>query len=291
MSEYDEDSFIIGTMTYSFSRLNSFYTCPYEWHQDYIECAEKDGSAQAQFGSLIHTILELYEKGELDIFDLSQYYEDHFNEVITYDFPPNKYVDLRDKYYNAGLEYLDNIDLDLTSYDVLGIEHRVDFKIGDYDCIGFIDLLLQDKTTGEITILDHKSASIGILKSGKIAKKDIDHFESFKRQLYLYAKPVIEQYGHVDKLKWNLFKERSYIEIPFNQSEYEAALNWASDTISKIESETEWGLNPEFLKAKSEDKYPPFYCMSLCSQRYHCPYKYEHMEHLRWLKSMGEIEI
>lgn len=286
MSEYNEDSFIIGTMTYSFSRLNSFYTCPYEWHRVYIDCDEKDNSAMAQFGSLMHSILEMYANGKLEVFELSQYYMDHFNDAVTYDFPPNKYIDMRQKYYDAGLDYLDNIDLDLDSYNVLGVEKKVEFKINKYDCIGFIDLLLQDKKSGEIIILDHKSASIGVLKSGKIAKKDREHFDQFKKQLYLYAKPVIQEYGRVDKLKWNMFRDQKYIEIPFDQKEYEESLQWAEDTIKLIEAETEWGLNQEFVKAREEDKYPPFYCMNLCSQRYHCSEKYAHLEHLRWINSI-----
>lgn len=288
MNEFTEDSFVIGTMRWSFSRLNSFDTCHYEWHKVYIECEDKDSSAMAQFGSLMHTILEKYAKGELDLFDLNDYYEEHFNEEVTYDFPPNKYVDLRDKYYQQGLDYLDNINLDFDRYEILGVEKKVLFSIGGYECIGFIDLLLRDKNTGEIIIEDHKSASIGILKSGKIAKKDQEHFESFKKQLYLYSKPILEEYGSVDKLKWNLFKEQKFIEIPFNQDEYEESIKWAEDTIKRIESETEWGINKELVKAKQENKYPPFYCMNLCSMRFHCPYKYEHLEALRTLNSCEE---
>lgn len=282
MNEYNGEDFIIASMKWSFSRLNSFDICPYEWHRIYIDATtEKDGSAMAQFGSLIHSILEKYAKGELSIFDLNQYYEDHFNEVITYEFPPNKYVDLRQQYYEKGLDYLDNINLDFNRYNILGIEQEVNFDINGYNCIGFIDLLLQDKDTGEIIIEDHKSASIKILKSGGIAKKDREHFDSFKKQLYLYSKPVIEKYGHVDKLKWNLFKEQRFIEIPFDKEEYEASIIWAANTINRIENETEWGVNKEFIKACEENKYPPFYCMNLCSIRYHCPYKYEHLEMLR----------
>jgi hypothetical protein len=289
MNEFTEDAFIVGTMRWSFSRLNSFDTCQYEWHRVYIDATtEKDDSAMAQFGSLIHSILEKYAKGELDIFELSQYYEEHFNEVVTYDFPPNKYVDLRQKYYEQGLDYLDNINLDLDRYNILGVEREVNFDINGYDCIGFIDLLLQDKDTGEIIIEDHKSASIKILKSGAVSKKDREHFESFKKQLYLYAKPIIEEYGHVDKLKWNLFKEQRFIEIPFDQKEYEASIIWAADTINRIENETEWGINKELIKAREENKYPPFYCMNLCSIRYHCPYKYEQLEMLRIMNEGGD---
>ena len=280
MNEFTEDSFIIGTMRYSFSRLTSFDTCPYEWHRVYVDCADKDGSAFAQFGSLMHEILEKYVKGELSIFEISQFYIDHFDDYVTCDFPPNKYVDMRDKYYNAGLEYLDNIDLDLERYEVLGVEREVQFTVGKYDCIGFIDLLLRDKETDEIIILDHKSASIKILKNGQISKKDVDHFDSFKKQLYLYAMPILEEYGHVDKLKWNLFREKQYLEIPFDTNEYHESIKWAEDTIKRIESETEWDINPELVKAQLDHKYPPFYCTQLCSQRNTCPYKKDYVNQL-----------
>ena len=281
MSERNEDAFVIGTMRWSFSRISSFSTCPFEWHKIYIDCADKVESSFGQFGTLMHTILEKYEKGELDIFDLSQYYEDHFNEYVTCEFPNNKYVSLYEKYYQAGLEYLNNIDLDIISQEILGVEKQVSFNIGGHEFIGFIDLLLRDKQTGDITILDHKSASIGILKSGKVAKKDRDHFDSFKKQLYLYSKPVIDEYGHVDKLKWNLFKEQKYIEIPFDKDEYEAAIQWAEDIINTIEAETEWNINNDLVKAMIDGKYPPFYCMNLCSQRYNCPDKCEYLEQLK----------
>ena len=290
MNDYDEDQFIIGTMEYSFSRLHSFYNCQREWHQVYIDCESKESSAMAQFGSLVHKILEMYAKGELEIFELSQYYEEHFAENVTYDFPRNQYVDLREKYYSQGLDYFDNIDLDLERYEVLGVERKEEFKIGDYDCIGFIDLLLRDKETGEIIILDHKSASIGILKSGKIAKKDREHFENFKKQLYLYSIPIIEQYGHVDKLKWNLFRDQKYIEIPWDKKEYEESIEWAKDTITAIENEKEWGINPELEKAMADGKYPPFYCMNLCSQRWTCPVKLQYLEDLKFQKMLEESD-
>lgn len=281
MSNHEEDAFIISMMLWSYSRLNSFYTCPYEWHKIYIEGVKQAESAQAQFGTFFHSILEKYAKGELDIFELCQYYEDHFDEEITCDFPPNKYVDMRQKYYEEGLDYLANINLNLDDYEVLGVERKVSFEIGGYNMVGFIDLLLRDKQSGEIIILDHKSAKIGVLKKGGIAKKDKAHFESFKKQLYLYAKPVLEEYGIVDKLRWNLFRDQRFIEIPFDRKEYEEALAWALDTIKRIETETEWGINEEMIDAINNEKYPPFFCVNLCGYKYECPYRNGLLEELR----------
>lgn len=268
-------------MCWSFSRLNSFYTCPYEWHKDYIECEEKAGSAQTQFGSFLHLILEKYAKDELSIFNVSEYYQENFDEAVTYNFPHNKYVDLRQRYYDEGLAYLDNINLNLEAYDVLGVEKKVKFEIDGYDVVGFIDLLLRDKETGEITILDHKSAKISVLKNGGIAKKDREHFESFKRQLYMYAKPVIEEYGRVDKLKWNLFRDQKFIEIPFVKKEYDKTLKWVVDTIKKIEAETDWNINREMAEAMVDGKFVPYYCLNLCAQRFACPFRNGHLQTLQ----------
>ena len=183
----EELDFLLDTMTWSFSRLNSYYNCTYEWRLHYLECNKSENGFFGEYGSLIHTILEKYAKGELSLFDLNQYYEEHFNEYVPHDAPPNKYVDIRQSYYDKGIEYLNNIDLYLEKYEILGVEKEVNFRIGDKDFVGYIDLLVRDKETNEIVIIDHKSASIKILKNGNISKSDQQHFLEFKRQLYIQS--------------------------------------------------------------------------------------------------------
>lgn len=257
------NNFIIENMVWSFSRMNSYYNCPYEWYLHYYLCNHSEGGFFSEYGSLMHSILEKYAKGNLSLFELNQYYEEHFNEEIPHDAPPNNYVDIRQSYYDKGVDYLDNIDLDLDSYEILGVEKKVEFELFGKKFIGFIDLLVRDKQTGEIIIIDHKSASIKILKNGNISKSDQAHFLEFKRQLYLYSYPIIKEYGKVSKLKWNMFKDRRWIEIPWKQEEYDEAIQWAKDTLELIEKETEWAPNPD-----------PYYCRYLCGQRNNaCEYK------------------
>ena len=211
----------------------------------------------------MHKILEMYEREELSLFELSQYYEDNFWSEVTYDAPPNKYVDIKQSYYEKGLEYLDNIDLILDKYEILGVEKEVKFKIGDYEMVGYIDLLLREKESGKIIVLDHKSASLKFKKNGDISKSDMQHFLEFKRQLYLYSMPVIEEYGHVDYLEWNMFKDRKHIKIDWNEEEYKEAIQWAFDTVKLIEQENAWLPNPDY-----------YYCHYLCGQRENaCEYK------------------
>ena len=259
----DELDFLLDTMTWSFSRLNSFYNCPYEWKLRYIDCNKSENGFFGEYGSLIHKILEKYEKGELSLFELNDYYEEHFSESVPHDAPPNKYVDIKQSYYEKGLDYFNNIDLDLDKYEVLGVEKEVRFQIAGKDFVGYIDLLLKEKETGKIIILDHKSASIKILKNGKVSKSDQEHVREFIRQLCLYAIPIIEEYGHVDELWWNLFKDKNWLKMPFNKEDYDEAIQWAEDTLKLIETEKEWLPNPDF-----------YYCNYLCGQRNHaCEYK------------------
>ena len=251
-------------MTWSFSRLNSFYNCPYEWRLHYMDCNKSENGFFGEYGSLIHKILEKYEKGELSLFELNDYYEEHFSESVPHDAPPNKYVDIKQSYYEKGLDYFNNIDLDLDKYEVLGVEKEVRFQIAGKDFVGYIDLLLKEKETGKIIILDHKSASIKILKNGKVSKSDQEHVREFIRQLCLYAIPIIEEYGHVDELWWNLFKDKNWLKMPFNKEDYDEAIQWAEDTLKLIEAEKQWLPNNS----------SSYYCNYLCGQRNNaCEYK------------------
>jgi hypothetical protein len=261
MSEY---GFIVDTMRWSFSRLNSYYNCPYEWNLKYIECVEAEDNFFNQYGKLQHKILEKYSKGEMTLFELPQYYEDNFNEEITLEAPYNKYTDIRQSYYNKGLEYLNNLDFILDEYEILGIEKEIKFKIGKYELVGYIDLLLRDKK-GRIIIIDHKSANIKILKSGKVSKTDLKHVEEFKRQLYLYSMAIHNEYGVFPRyLKWNLFNNQTWLEMKFNNKKYKKTLKWAFVTIKKIEEEILWLPNPDY-----------YYCYNLCGFRNKaCPYKF-----------------
>ena len=259
----NELDFLLDTMTWSFSRLNSFYNCRYEWKLRYIDCNKSENGFFSEYGSLIHKILEKYEKGELSLFELNDYYEEHFSESVPHDAPPNKYVDIKQSYYEKGIDYFNNIDLDLDKYEVLGVEKEVRFQIAGKDFVGYIDLLLKEKETGKIIILDHKSASIKILKNGKVSKSDQEHVREFIRQLCLYAIPIIEEYGHVDELWWNLFKDKNWLKMPFNKGDYDEAIKWAEDTLTLIENEKNWFPNPD-----------SYYCNFLCGQRNHaCEYK------------------
>lgn len=255
----------IGDMEWSYSRLSGFSGCAYAWYRAYICQEEGEENAFAQFGSLCHKCIEMFLNGELDIFTAAQWYQDHYSEYVTCDFPSNKYKDLGEAAYEAGLEYFNNISFDFNRYEVLGVEKEYHFKIGDYRFKGFVDALYLDKYTKEIIIRDHKSSHFRYLKNGEISKSNLDQFNHYVMQELIYSIPVIEEYGRVDFLSWNMFRDRREIKIPFDANKLEETKEWVINTIHQIEQELLWA--PDNSKENS------YFCNTLCNFRRTCPYR------------------
>lgn len=253
----------IENMVWSFSRVNSVGQCPYSFYKYYIEEQPADPNCFAQFGTICHETLEKYLKGELDMFSVSQYYQDNYPEIVTCDFPSNKYVDLGQKAYEAGLDFFNNINFDFSKYEVLGVEKELRFKVGKYQFQGFADALYRDKETGEIILRDHKTTSFKYLKNGSVSKSNAKHFQDYKRQEYLYCIPIIEEYGKVDKLSWNMIRDRKIIEIPFDKKEFKEAQEWAINNIHILENELLW----------LPDTSNSYFCNVLCNCRSGCLYR------------------
>lgn len=51
----EELDFLLGTMQWSFSRLNSYYNCPYEWKLHYLECNKSENGFFGEYGSLVRS--------------------------------------------------------------------------------------------------------------------------------------------------------------------------------------------------------------------------------------------
>lgn len=244
--------------------MSSFYNCPYGWKMVYIDCTEPEQNFYSQFGLLGHNLLQEYFEEKLDKYDLANEYKNRFNIEITKDTPYSRSENLRDNYFEKGLYYFENFDLDLSDYNILGVELKVEFIIDGKEFIGFIDLLLQNKSTGDIIVLDHKSANYPLTKKGKVSAKHKKEYDLYKKQLYLYSKPIYEKFGrYPTELHWNYFKENKELKLPFIKEEYDDTIKWASDTIELIEKEELWLPNPEW-----------YFCYNLCNCRnYACEYK------------------
>lgn len=244
MSSYD---FLIDNMEWSFSRLNSFYQCPWQFKLQYIDCEQGETNFFSEYGSLIHTILEDYAKNKLEIYELADYYEKIYYDVVKHGAPPNMYVDLEQKYYAAGYDYLFNFE-GFGDFEIVEAEKELHFNIGSYRITGFIDLLLRDNEKN-FHIYDHKSSTV----KSKNSKKAQEYW----KQLYLYSIGIYEEYGvYPVKLHINVFKENKIYTIDFDIKEVEKVKQWVIDTIELLKKEE------EFLPRSDS-----FFCNFVCAYR------------------------
>ena len=261
MSSYKEE---IDNMVWSYSRVSCYNHCPYNFllkhivNDDTIYLAESNFYAES--GSYIHSILEKIFNGEIKVEDALQYYLEHYDENVFYKTSESS----MSKTYEACADYFASIDFDwLNDFEILGVEKKVNISICGYKFVGYIDLLLKNKDTQDIYIVDHKSSSYPFKKDGKsILKKSESDFEKYKKQMYLYCAAVYEEYGKYPKwIVWNHFKEQKIAKIEFDIDDYNLSIQWFLDVIHKIENDENFEANVDY-----------FYCTKLCDFRNSCEY-------------------
>lgn len=253
----------LDKILWSFSTLSSYDECPYQFYLNKIEHRkEKDKNFYSDSGTIAHELLSEIISGKLKLEDSVESYIERIDEVGKI------YEQSVDKKMEQFADYLTFHSLeDIEQYNILGVEKKVLFKINQYRFIGFIDLLLEEKDTGRLVVVDHKSSGKFLQKNGKPYKNKEAQFNTYKKQMYLYCKAVKDEYGKFPKqIVWNHFYDDALTKIPFNEKEYIDTLAWANETIEKIYKDV------EFLHTNSY-----FMCSKLCDFRNSCEYREEEM--------------
>lgn len=238
---------------YSFSKLSSFHTCPYGYKLTYIDHLRGIGNCFSSYGSFVHSIMEQYAKGELDLWDLADVFQWQFESSVPEPFPKSKFCkNMRQLYYDQGLSYLKNFS-GYSGKKILEVESSFDIDIDDWIFTGIIDLVYED-SDGKLVIQDYKSKS-----SFKNKKEQAE----YARQLYLYALYIKKKYGrYPDILRFMMFRKNITVDIQFDESMLEEAVSWAKNTVSLIR--WCWDFHPD-----CDD----FYGEQLCNHREYCENK------------------
>ena len=237
---------------YSFSKLSAWWTCPYGFKLRYIDHIKGQGNAFSSFGTLVHSIMERYSNGELDLWELANVYEWEFDSAVPEAFPKNKYVDLRESYFQQGLDFLKSFE-GYDDYKILGVEENFEIQIDDWMFNGVIDLVFEDEK-GRLIIRDYKS---------KAAFKNEAEKQKYARQLYLYALYVHEKYGkYPDELQFWMFRRKNIEPVVFSIDALEEALDWSKSTVKAIREAFDYPATCE-----------EFYGTNLCNFRDTCTLK------------------
>ena len=211
----------------------------------------QEQNSYAEYGLLCHSLLERWAKGELMSFELADAYEAEYDEAVKHYFPPFP-KGLAGRYYDEGLQYFRSFDGFGDDMEILSVEDKFELDIRDNRFVGIADLVLRDRNSGGITVIDHKSKSMNSMKKAQYENT---------RQLYTYAAYVKERFGAFPTLlRFNMFRYGVNIDEPFSMKRYEETMDWIERTIAEIKAEKEWKVSSS-----------GYFCRFICSTRLYCP--------------------
>lgn len=215
---------------WSFSKIAAFHQCPMSFYLTYVENPGSDDELPgyfSEYGSLMHSILEGYYKGDLPEFCLADEWRSRYeSEVVVA--PPPFPKGFGEKNYDAAVNYLENFTGLPDGYEVISVEKKFVIDIGGYAVSGIADLVIGNPETNDVVIIDHKTKSAASMKK---------EYQLYRKQLYLYAIWLKEAYGNYPtKLAFNMVKEGTMIEESFDESMVEETKQWFLDGIHEIET-------------------------------------------------------
>lgn len=217
----------------------------------YIDKKPSDGNFFSDYGTFGHELLERWAKGEVKATALASEYDDLYHLSVTHDPPPFP-RGMAEKYYDAGSAYFRDFDGFGAEWEILSVEERFQITIRGHCVIGIADLVLRNKESGAIVVIDHKS------KSKKSMDKEID---LYRHQLYIYALFVKQKYGvFPEKIVFNMFKEGYLIEECFDERCLKETEDWVADVIRMIEADEGYEARPN-----------EYFCRFLCGVSGFCP--------------------
>ena len=246
-------SHLTREMTWSFSRITAFQSCPYSFYLKYIALADSQKQFFSSYGKLIHSILEKYLSGKLAKHELPLYYLSHFFTEVPKDAPSQKiYWD----YFNDAQKHA--LLVSFSNLIVQKIEYKMSFSLEGYPFVGFADLIARNQEN-QLVLMDHKSK---ILTQSKRSGKPSKDAQQILRQLYLYSAPIQNEFGQLpDVLSINCYRANQILNYPFDHQEFENTKEWALQSIEEIHSNRDW-----------QPKIQPFKCRYICDVNHHCDY-------------------
>lgn len=152
------------TELYSWSKINTFLTSPYEFFLSYVlhEKPDKDNCAYAPLGGLVHTIIEDLYSDKITYNEMLDAFEDAWITVIDiaklyfYRSDESKDKSIGEKYKESLRHFFNNHQKIKNKVE---IERFLTAKIGDYVLQGYADAITKD-SEGNFVIIDWKTSSM-----------------------------------------------------------------------------------------------------------------------------------
>lgn len=252
-------------MTWSFSRLKSYESCPTQWYYKYLMALPENERFYASFGSFCHELIAGYYRGDYERDELLPEFLCGFSSMVHGERPSKE---IERKYLDQGAFYFEHFDP--FPYETVCIEQEADFTVNGVRFHGFIDYLGRDND-GHYILIDHKSSDLKPRSKRKTPTLSDKKLDDTMRQLYLYSLWVFETYGEYPKtLCLNCFRTGLFIQEEFDVQKLEDAKEWVRITLHRLFSDT------EFLPT---DEY--HYCRWICPFNEECDLYQDEYVHRR----------
>jgi hypothetical protein len=202
----------------SYSQLSMFTDCPLRWKLNYVDKLRiSESNIYLIFGTAMHEVLQTYLEvmyndsiKNADLLNLEEMLRDKLIEQFKMreqeeGKPPCTKQELGE-FFQDGCDIIDffkkkrNHYFNKRGYELIGCEVPIDVKMKkDIKMVGYLDVVLLDKYTNCIKIIDIKTSTMGW---NKWMKKD----ENKTQQLLLYKQFYSKQYNHpIDKIEVEYF--------------------------------------------------------------------------------------
>lgn len=196
---------------YSWSKINTFMTSPYEFYLQYVlrKKPDIDNCAYAPLGGIVHQIIEDYYNGKIDYENMAEQFEDGW--VTAIDIADLKF-DRNDEAKNNNIKAKYKEDLyhffnhHVPLKNKVELERFLSAKIGDYVLQGYADAITKDDDSNFV-IIDWKSST-------KYSKKAL---EEHSGQLTVYAISLMQLGVPLDRIRC-AFNFLKYCTVEYEQA-------------------------------------------------------------------------
>ena len=217
----------------SYSQFSQWDKCPYTWKLNYVDKAETfKGNIYTLFGTAIHETIQAYlvcyyertikEADNLPLVDILKYRLEENFKISKKQYGDEFEVSKEDmvEFFNDGIKIIEEFKKRKSSYfpkkntELVGIEVSLNFGLPkDMNFVGYMDVVLHNKSTGRVKIIDIKTATMGWNKYQKADKNKTN-------QLLLYKKFFSDERDiPIDKIEveYLILKRRLYENMDFPQ--------------------------------------------------------------------------
>jgi len=241
-------------MTWSFSRLKTFQTCPQQGYLRYLMQLPEEELFYASYGSFCHELIARFYTGDLAMDELLPEFLQGFPTRVLGTRPSAK---IERSYLDAGAEYFEHFEP--FPLETLEVEKELSFRVGDASFTGFLDYLGR-REDGKLVLVDHKSAALKPRSTNGKYTKDDERLDSTLMQLYLYSDWVFREYGEYPAELWlNCFRSGVLIREDFNLDAKMCAEAWALSEIESLCRESDFFPEDDF-----------YYCRWICGEHNNC---------------------